>query len=97
MQAITIIELMETNKRCRNCGLQFHDRRSQMKCEDCKGIRMFDLVPFKVKGEVCELYVMGLTMKQIQKQMNLSYAIVSKIIEKYLGIGEQPILIKFEL
>jgi hypothetical protein len=80
---------------CRNCGVAFHNQRSRSKYEDCKGITMFDLVPKKVKGEVCELYVMGLKMVQIQKQMNLPYAIVSKIIEKYLGIGEQPILLTF--
>jgi DNA-binding CsgD family transcriptional regulator len=56
---------------------------------------MFDLIPKEKKGEVCELYVMGLSMKQIGRELGLSYALVSKIINSYLGIGEQPILLTF--
>jgi hypothetical protein len=84
---------MKTESNCRNCGASFYERRPQRKCEDCKGVRMFDLIPKEKKGEVCELYVMGLSMKQIGRELGLSYALVSKIINSYLGIGEQPILL----
>ena len=83
------------NLKCRNCGSHFQDRKSQRKCENCKGIKLIDLVPKATKGMVCEMYAMGQPMVEIQSMLGLSYGLVSKIIDAYLGIGEQPILVTF--
>jgi DNA-binding MarR family transcriptional regulator len=81
--------------KCRNCGSYFQDRKSKRKCNECQGVRMIDLIPKETKGLVCELYANGATMLDIQEKLSLSYGIVSKIIDSYLGIGEQPILVTF--
>lgn len=81
---------------CRNCGSHFNDRKTKRKCDDCKGVRLIDLIPKQKKGLVCEMYAMGKPMVEIQSKLGLSYGCVSKIIDAYLGIGEQPILVTID-
>lgn len=80
------------NLKCRNCGSHFQDRRSQKKCEKCKGVKLFDLIPLQTKGLICELYANGYTMKAISEEFKLSYDLVQKVVSAYLGVNEQPIL-----
>ena len=81
---------------CRNCGSHFNDRRSQRKCENCKGIKLIDLVPKETKGDVCEMWANGSTMKKIGLKHSLSYSLVQQIINAYLGIGEQSVLVTIQ-
>ena len=80
--------------RCAHCGASAYANRSKRKCEKCRVAKLIDYVPKLTKAKACELYVMGATMKSVSEILKIPYTVVTQIIAKYQGIGEQPILMK---
>lgn len=85
---------------CRTCGKRGGDYRewySSTRCLDCqrRTKKQRQTLDKSIWGYVCEDYVKGYSVKKLGIKYNVCAPAIKMIIYKYLGIGEDPIILSF--